>query len=309
VPTEHSASEKPRRLGRGLEALLGGGASSGVATTASGDGSREVLIERIRPNPYQPRREFPAAELAELQASIEANGLLQPIALRPAGDGFELIAGERRLRAAKALGWSTIPAVIRHLGAKDMLTLALVENLQRTDLNPIEEADGYYRLQEDFGLTQQQIALAVGKDRSTVANLLRLRQLPDSIRQMVRDSRLTIGHARALLAIPANIDLQALAERIVAESLTVRDVERLARPVGEVSTASDSSNSSTAPISHPTSAQGGAEMRRIVDQLRRHLQTDVVVRANLRAQGEIRIKFYSADDLDRVLALILHSEL
>lgn len=308
MPPENSPGEKPRRLGRGLEALLGGGATSSVTTAASTDGSREILIDRIRPNPYQPRREFPVAELAELQASMRANGLLQPIALRPAGDGFELIAGERRLRAAKALGWSSIPAVIRHLGAKEMLTLALVENLQRSDLNPIEEADGYYQLQEEFGLTQQQIALAVGKDRSTVANLLRLRQLPDAVRQMVRDSRLTVGHARALLAVPVNIDLQALAERIVAESLTVRDVERLARPVGEVPAVPDSSNSLRAPLSPHTSTQGSAEMRRIVDQLRRHLQTDVVVSANVRAQGEIRIKFYSADDLDRVLALILHSE-
>src|SRR6202012_3639313 len=158
---------------------------------------QRVAISRIRANPFQPRREFNAEELAELQASLKASGLLQPISVRRRGDAYELIAGERRLRAATNLGWTEIPAIVRDFDDQTMLVLALVENLQRANLNAIEEARGYRRLLEEFGLTQQQVADVVGKDRTTVTNLLRVLSLPESIQRMVENSELSTGHARA----------------------------------------------------------------------------------------------------------------
>jgi len=286
-------TDRPKRLGRGLEALLGAGAET--THTPGLEPPRDIPIDRIRPNPFQPRREFADAELLELQASMRASGLLQPVAVRVAENGYELIAGERRLRAAAALGWTAIPAIVRHLDQREMLTLALVENLQRADLNPIEEADGYFRLQEEFSLTQQDIASTVGKDRSTVANLLRLRQLPDSVRDMVRAGRLSVGHARALLSMPNGSDIAAIADRVARENLTVRDVERLSRTTSRPSATKLAVASSPSPSS---------EARRIADLLRRRLQTDVTLQADSQSKGEIRIRFYSADDLDRLLQLI-----
>ena len=173
-------TEKPRRLGRGLEALLGSAASAPAtasvdrgATLVDAPSGGAIPIARIRPNPFQPRREFREEKLAELAASLQSNGLLQPITVRPTGGGvYELVAGERRLRAATKLGWSDIQANVREFDDRQMLTVALVENLQRADLDPIEEAEGYQRLVQEFGATQQQVAEAVGKDRSTVANAL-----------------------------------------------------------------------------------------------------------------------------------------
>lgn len=287
------------RLGRGLEALLG--STANPANSPSGDPPREIPVDRIRPNPFQPRREFAKAELDELEASMRTSGLLQPVAVRAVEDGYELIAGERRLRAAKSLGWIAIPAIVRQLDQRQMLTLALVENLQRTDLNPIEEAEGYHRLQEEFDLTQQQIATTVGKDRSTIANLLRLRLLPESVRDMVREGRLSVGHARALLAMPNGTDLTATAERVSREGLTVRDVERLSRPTPRARPNNGPTSSGTT----KSPASSDPEIRRVTDLLRRSLQTDVAIHANSRAEGEIRIRFYSADDLERLLQCVL----
>ena len=178
------ATEKtPRRLGKGLEALLG--SAGGLATSDEGV-LKSIPIAQIGRNPFQPRREFNAEELLELQESLSSSGLLQPITVRrrSAKDGFELIAGERRLRAATKLGWKEIPAIIKDIDDKTILTLALVENLQRTDLNPIEEGEGYHRLSHEFGMTQQQIAETVGKDRTTIANMLRVLQLPEIVRKL-----------------------------------------------------------------------------------------------------------------------------
>lgn len=299
--------EKQRRLGRGLGALLGGPATLVPQQNLSSELHREIPLPDIRPNPFQPRREFAEAELAELQESMKSSGLLQPIAVRAAEGGYELIAGERRLRAASALGWATIPTIVRQLGNREMLTLALVENLQRSDLNPIEEADGYHRLIEEFSLTQQQVATSVGKDRSTVANLLRLRQLPSAVREMVRNGRLSVGHARALLSLPSRFDVTEVANRVVADGMTVRDLERLARPVPVLNSSSPTPDAAQPKSDSPSSAES-ADARRVVDLLRRRLQTDVSIVANARAEGEIKIRFFSADDLDRVLTLILGSE-
>ncbi|HJU88695.1 MAG TPA: ParB/RepB/Spo0J family partition protein [Gemmatimonadaceae bacterium] len=275
-------------------------AATAEATSTDRSGLQHIPLGQIRPNPFQPRKDFKTEELAELQASMRSSGLLQPITVRPAphgAEGYELIAGERRLRAASQLGWADIPAVVRDIDDKTILTLALIENLQRTDLNPIEEAEGYQRLIQEFSLTQQEVADVVGKDRSTVANILRLLNLPASVRRFVQEGQLTLGHARALLALGNEQRMVDLAREVVAKGLTVRDVEQRAR------------DASTAPKRVPNeraaSTPGAAIARQVGDQLRRHLQTDVTVSSSDGKRGKIEIVFYSPDDLDRVLDLIL----
>jgi ParB family chromosome partitioning protein len=299
-----SNEKQQRRLGRGLEALINSAPTiqappspeSGRSTPAGP--YRELPIAEIRPNRYQPRREFRPEELAELQASIKSTGLLQPITVRPAGtDRYELIAGERRLRAATGLGWTKIPAVVKDIDDRTALTLALVENLQRADLNPLEEAEGYQRLLDEFGMTQQQVAEMVGKDRSTVANILRILALPASVRRMVAESQLTLGHARALLALPDERAITAAAREVVARGLTVRDVERIARE-GSKKPNRPASAGDTRP----------AEVRRVEDQLRKKLQTDVQITLSGKQKGELRVPFYSGDDFERMVELLLGSD-
>jgi ParB family transcriptional regulator, chromosome partitioning protein len=298
--------EKPRRLGRGLEALLATkSATIAVPVEKGGRDSLDTLpIAEIRPNPFQPRKEFRPEELAELEASLSANGLLQAITVRKASDGhgYELIAGERRLRAATGLGWTQIPAVVKNIDDRALLTLALVENLQRADLNPIEEGEGYHRLMEEFTLTQQEVAEIVGKDRSTVANMLRLLNLPVSVRSMVQQGLLTIGHARALLAASTERVMLELAREIVAKGLTVRDVEQRMRAGSPASTKRASKDRATRAV------QPSAELKRLQEELRRHLQTDVTITLGEHERGKIEIAFYSTDDLERVLDLVLASK-
>lgn len=304
-------SDKPRRLGRGLEALLatrpnapaveGATAEESADAAVGGRTLRSVPIAQIRANPYQPRKEFRPEELADLEASLKATGLLQPITVRPApngASGFELIAGERRLRAATRAGWTEIPAVVKELDDQTLLTLALVENLQRSDLNPIEEAEGYQRLINEFSLTQQQVADVIGKDRSTVANLLRVLNLPAALRRMLRDGEITLGHARALLMVSDERAMTDLARETVAQGLNVREVERRARD-GAPARKGESAKAAAPP------RPPDPEARRIEDQLRRHLQTDVSLTVGAESRGEIRISFYSNDDLSRVLELLL----
>ena len=188
-----------KRLGRGLEALIG--PVSREQAEASG-ALREIPLSSVKPNPYQPRTRIDQTELTDLAKSMEASGLLQPVIVRPRDGGFELIAGERRWRAAQQLGWPRIPAVVKEVDDRTLLTLALIENLQRDDLSPIDEAAGYRRLGEEFHLGHSEIAAAVGRDRSTVANLLRLLQLPPDVQALVHEKQLSAGHARALLGLP-----------------------------------------------------------------------------------------------------------
>jgi len=299
-------SDKPRRLGRGLEALIGSLPASTPASSPIGPAPtpqaeppfRPIPVRQIRPNPFQPRKEFRDDELAQLQASLTANGLLQPITVRQAGSGYELIAGERRLRAATRLGWTDIPAIVKDYDDKALLTLALVENLQRSDLNPIEEAEGYSRLSADFSLTQQEIADVVGKDRSTVANSLRLLNLPPVVRRMLQDSQLSVGHARALLGISSEHVMIDLAREAVAKNYSVRDVERRVKQAG----------TSTRPPNAAVQKEGAArnaELRRLTDRLRRRLQTDVAVDIDDKDRGQLRVSFYSTDDLNRLIELII----
>ena len=293
------SADKPRRLGRGLEALLASTGGKGP------DGDRQpalvrVPVAQVRANPYQPRKEFRAEELDELEASLKVSGLLQPITVRrPAvGGGYELIAGERRLRAATRLGWTEIPAIVREIDDKTLLTLALVENLQRSDLNPLEEAEGYQRLIEEFGLTQQQVAEIVGKDRTTVTNMLRVLALPASVRRMLADGQLTLGHARAILAAGAESAMAELARATVSDGLSVREVERRAR-----TTAGEGGEERA--TRKPKEDRRPAAVRHMEDELRRRLQTDVQLSVSGGERGAITIQFYSADDLERIMELVL----
>ena len=283
----------PRRLGRGLEALLGN--ASGLASSDEG-ALKSIPIGQIGRNPFQPRREFNSEELGELQESLSSSGLLQPITVRrrPGKDGFELIAGERRLRAAMKLGWKEIPAIIKDIDDRTVLTLALVENLQRTDLNPIEEGEGYHRLSNEFGLTQQQIAETVGKDRTTIANMLRVLQLPEVVRRLLQDGQLTMGHAKVLLGLEDPAMIATLAREIVNEGLTVREVERRIRESALPRTGKKAGRPRSVDRLPP-------EIKRVEDRLRRYLQTDVTVSVGKNDRGTLTLHFYSADDLERLL--------
>jgi ParB family chromosome partitioning protein len=301
------STEKPRRLGRGLEALLAGRPNAGEPRAGREEAPKSALrsipIVQIRPNPQQPRKEFSASDLRDLESSIRANGLLQPVTVRADSTGLEffLIAGERRFRAVQRLGWREIPAIVRdesEVDDKALLTLALVENLQRTDLNPIEEGEGYQQLISQFSLSQQEVADVVGKDRSTVANTLRLLALPAQVRLMVREGELTIGHARALLSLGDDHRIIELAKMTVAEGLNVREVERRVREAGTKRSAARA-NSPRAELKHPP------EVARIEDELRRRLQTDAKVHLKSKSAGELRIPFFSADDLERLLDIML----
>lgn len=288
---------KSRRLGRGLEALIANPASAATSPETQGNGLREIPIGEIRPNPFQPRREFKESDLSELRDSLAASGLLQPVTVRraPDAEGWELVAGERRLRAATGLGWKTISAVEKEFDDRALLTLALVENLQRTDLNPIEEAEGYRRLAEEFSVSHQEIAGIVGKSRSTVANALRILQLPDEIRAMVGSGLLSAGHARALLSFDNSARAAQMAKAIVDRGLSVRDVERAAKR---------ESGKESQPGRTKLRTATQAEVRSIENRVRKRFQTDVRITMDGAERGAISIQFYSSSDLERVLNLM-----
>ncbi|WP_396204119.1 ParB/RepB/Spo0J family partition protein [Gemmatimonas sp.] len=323
--------EPPRRLGRGLDALLArrepakapaSPASPAAATTSAPPAAavsgtqasaeehneagslRTLKLSDIRANPYQPRKEFRADELADLEGSLRTNGLLQPITVRPApnGNGYELIAGERRFRAATRIGWTEIPALVKPVDDRMLATLAMIENLQRADLDPIEEADGYQRLVDDFALTNQEVADVVGKDRSTVANALRLRQLPASVRRMLQDKQLTAGHARALLPLGGEREIVDMARDIAANGLSVREVERRVQAGRPKPPAAGKKATAAAPAVPPGASS--AVVRQLEERLRRKLQTGVTISLTARDKGEVRIAFFSNDDLERVLNML-----
>jgi ParB family transcriptional regulator, chromosome partitioning protein len=289
-----------KRLGRGLEALLG--SVSREQAQASG-ALREVPVGNVLPNPFQPRTQITEADLVELTASIEASGLLQPVIVRPKNGKYELIAGERRWRAVQNLGWPKIPAVVRDVDDRTLLTLALVENLQRDDLTAIDEAAGYQRLGEEFELPQAEIARLVGRDRSTVANLLRLLKLPAEVKTLVQERKLSEGHARALLGVSEEAQMVRLANQAVDEGWSVRDTEVRAR--GEAPTIAASVKSATRQRPQGSPKAQPADARRVEDALRKRLGTDVRVTSRRKGRGFISVSYYSNDDLARVLELIL----
>lgn len=308
-----SAAKKPR-LGKGLGALLGeyvsGPAPEGEAG-AQPESTRLLLTSRITPNPFQPRREFSPEQLQELEESIRANGLLQPLVVRPAPAGapggaeWELVAGERRWRAVRRLGWTEVPAIVREVDDRAMLVLAIVENVQRAELSPLEEAAGYRQLIDEFGFTQAEVAESVGRDRSTVANLLRLLSLPASVQRMVSDGSLSMGHARALLGLEEERLISDLAREAADRSLSVRAVEERVR----AHRTPPEPRSAAAPAeAKDAGTAGDPHLRHLEGELQRTLGTAVRIRVSGGKTGRIEISFYNADDFDRVLELILGSD-
>lgn len=290
--TERQASERqapdpahsPRRaLGRGLGALIPGAGPEAPA------GAIELPIDKIRPNRMQPRAGFDEESLAELEASIREHGVLQPVLVRPTPDGYELVAGERRWRAAATAGLKTVPALVRHLDDRGALEAALVENLQRENLNPMERATAYRRLQDEFHLTQEAVARRVGRSQPSVANTLRLLALPPEVQASLTAGRITEGHARALLAIEDPRHLLSVWKEVEAKGLSVRETESRAR---------------TRAISRgiPTRAhQEAGEINIIQHGLQDALGTQVRLRLRRNGSGEIRIAFYTPADLERLL--------
>jgi ParB family transcriptional regulator, chromosome partitioning protein len=288
-----------KRLGRGLEALLGSVSREQAQVSGS---LRELAVASIQPNPFQPRSEISEAELVELTSSIEASGLLQPILVRPQNGKYELIAGERRWRAVQRLGWPKIPAVVKEVDDQTLLTLALIENLQRHDLTAMDEAAGYQRLADEFHLPQAEIARLVGRDRSTIANLLRILKLPEEVRQLVQQRKLSEGHARALLGVSDPDRLVRLAREAAEQGWSVREMESRSR--GETPPEALTSSPGTVQPRSPQKMPS-ADVRRVEDALRKRLGTDVRVTARRRGRGFLSISYYSNEDLARVLELIL----
>jgi ParB family chromosome partitioning protein len=291
----NAADRQKRALGRGLSALIPQAtpaAHKAAAEPAPKNGVLKLPIESIHRDAAQPRRYFDEAKLAELTESIKTQGILQPVLVRKDGQSYKLIAGERRWRAAQAAGLKEVPALVRDVTEVQAFELALVENLQRSDLNPIEEAEGYQRLIEEFKLTQEQISQRVGKERSTVANALRLLALPKDVKTMVADGSLSMGHARALLGVPRLPELQALAHQVAQQKLSVRDTEKLVQQ--------RRTHKKDAGKPHKQSPQ----VRSLVEELQRLLGTKVRLTEKGQGKGTLEVDFFSYDDLDRLLKLL-----
>jgi ParB family chromosome partitioning protein len=285
---------KKRGLKRGLDALLSGvdtaafnDVNEGMAETAS-TGLNEIPVDQICRGRYQPRREMDNETLEELANSIRAQGVMQPIVIRPVETGYEIIAGERRWRAAQMAGLDAIPAVIRDVPDEAAIAMALIENIQRENLNPVEEAIALQRLQQEFELSQQEVAEAVGKSRSAVANLLRLLNLSDEVRTFLERGDIEMGHARALLPLSAELQLQA-AREVVAKGLSVRDAEALARRLQQ-------------PMSEQQQVEAANEhLSQIAQQLSEHFAAKVTLSGNAKGRGKITINFKDSDELEGIL--------
>jgi len=284
------------RLGKGLGALLG----DYLEPELQPGEVRKLRIASISPNPMQPRRNFPQPELEDLASSIQENGLLQPLIVRvtPGGaDRYELIAGERRLRAVGILGWDEVPSIVRDASDRTLLVLALVENLQREALNPLEEAEGYSALSDRFDMKQGDIAAAVGKDRSTVANLLRLLKLPVSIRRLVENGSLSAGHARALLAVGDPVRASEIGRKAAKEGWSVREMERRVAGV------------SRKKRKRKRGAAVDSMLKAFEDRLRDYFSTRVTIRQGKGGRGTIEIQYHGSEDFERVYELMTGQEL
>jgi len=292
-----------RRLGRGLSALLTQSQTTETVQQEPEARSREELpLERIRVNPFQPRKNFDPAGIEELVQSIRQHGLLQPVVVRPQGDGFELVSGERRLRAFRELGRSAIPAIVRpNVSDAEMLELALVENLQRRDLDPIERALGYRKMIEQLGLTQEQVADKVGLQRPTVANHLRLLELPESAQQALAKGLIQMGHARALLGCKDSTLAQRLLEKAVRDDLSVREVEALVRT-------RSSSSAAQGPEPVKVVIPQAPWVRDLEDRMREHLGTKVQLKNGPGYRGQIVIEYFQREDLERLAEILAPRE-
>ena len=276
-----------KRLGKGLQALI-----PEIDETPLTE-AIEMEITQIEINPHQPRKTFDEEKLLELTRSIEQHGILQPIIVRPKGAAYELVAGERRLRAAKNAGLKQVPVVIKTLSDREMMEIALIENLQREDLNPLEEAEAYQRLMEEFSYTQEQLAERVGKSRSAVANTMRLVALHHEVRQEIVNGNLTEGHARAILALPLEKQPEA-ARKVIALGLSVRETERLAGQVQKKAVRSPKKK-----------AFRDDYINALEERLRDKCGTAVSVRMSNKGRGKIEVHFYNLEELERICEALL----
>jgi len=291
MPPGPSDRNPKRALGRGLSALIPQASVPVQGDLSPAAGIVRIPVEHILRDPSQPRKTFDETKLRELAESIRTQGVIQPVLVRREGSDYRLIAGERRWRAAQLAGLHEVPAVVRDVTAAEAFELALVENLQRTDLNPLEEAEGYRRLIQEFRLTQDQVGERVGRDRTSIANALRLLQLPEGVKVLLASGALGMGHARALLGMGSGSELVATAERIVRDKLSVRETERLVR-------------TARAPASTPARRPAGSTAARaVVEDLQRRLGTKVRLE-DRGGKGTLEIDFFSYEDLERILALL-----
>jgi ParB family transcriptional regulator, chromosome partitioning protein len=280
-------------LGKGLSALIPVAPPQSVQNTSSDDAQTQVAIDKISPSPFQPRRAFDEIKLQELAVSIRNQGIIQPLVVRPKGERFELIAGERRWRAAMKAGLSTVPVVMRQASDRDALQLALIENLQREDLNPIEEATGYRRLQDEFTWSQEEVAEKVGKSRPAVTNALRLLSLPSEVQQEVASGNLPAGQARALLGLQSEAVIITAYREVVARALSTRETEKLVR------------NLKLGRRRRRESPAVDPDLRSLVEELQRALGTKIRVLPKARSnKGKIEIEYYSLPDLERIIGTI-----
>lgn len=287
-----------RRLGRGLDALLGGGPTQAPAAEAGAgeNGPNTVPVDQITLNPWQPRRDFDADELAALKQSLAKHGLLQPVLVRPTDNGYQLVAGERRLRAAREAGWKEIPVHIVNLNDQATFEAALIENIQRSDLNPIEKAQGFHDYLQRFQLTQEELAQRIGLDRSTIANLIRLLELPLAVQDAVRSGQITGGHARALLGLDDPAQQTAMCREIIARGLSVRQVETLVKEA--------KSQPHQPGGSRPESVPKTAHVQQIEDELRQRLATRVAIKLRGVDKGQIVIHFENNEEFERLVGYL-----
>ena len=298
-----SKPHDPRKaLGKGLSALLPTRNApppppAAPPTPAAGNAVLTLSLELIEANPTQPRTEFRPEQLQELANSIRVHGVIQPVIVRQRGDRYELVAGERRWRASKLAGQTTIPAIVQDIAPDNLLEIALIENIQREDLNAIETAIAFDRLAKEFNLSHEEIGRRTGKDRTTITNLVRLLKLPADIQTLVAERRLSMGHARAILALPTAELQQNVAEKTIAQGLSVRNVERLVQSLTE-----------------PREPKEPAEPEKLdpnvkaaIDELQRVLGTRVRILAKGENRGKIEIDYYSAEDLDRIYQQIVEN--
>jgi ParB family chromosome partitioning protein len=289
-------------LGKGLGALIKKTAAPTAADSAIAADDfkrvRDVPLDHIVPSPLQPRMQFVESPLDDLMESIRQHGIIQPLIVRPVNGKLELIAGERRWRASKKLGLATVPVIEREASDRDVLEMALIENLQREDLNPMEEAAGYVRLAEEFSLKQDEIAGRVGKSRASVANAIRLLGLHSDVQLLVAQARLTVGHAKAILAIKDQDTQLLVADQIIRRQLTVRATEKLAQ-----SFLNDASQESGEAKKAPAAREVDIHVRALTNRLREHLATHVAIQHSAK-KGKIEIEYYGDDDLQRLIELL-----
>ena len=292
--------QEPRRvLGKGLSALLPSRPNNTPASVTAAvmepkSGLQQVSLDAIQANPRQPRTVFHQEKMFELAESIKANGILQPLLVRKQGDGFEIVAGERRWRAARIAGLATVPVLVQDIADENILTLALIENIQRDDLNAIETAVAFDRLSRELQLTHEEIGRRTGKDRTTITNFLRLLRLPEDLQAMLGDGRLSMGHARAILALPTEELQRSVAEKVATQGLSVRGTERLVQSMTE-----------PREIKEDQIVQIDANVKAAEEELQRVLGTRVNINAKNQKRGRIEIEYYSQDELQRIYQMLV----